>query len=292
MPPQNKRRPGFSRKAQYGLFASYVIAVTGALVGLLLVITAWVDPRGNSAVRAAITDVTSPISSTVRALVRGAGSAGTTISDYFDAANKNAAMRRELDGARARLIAARSAEYENRRLKRLLAISESTPTVAAARLVSSSASSTRRFAILNAGSLRGVRHGQPVRGPTGLVGTVIEVGLASARVLLITDAGTVVPVIRVSDGLPAIAAGTGDGNLEVRGLNAGANIFKPGDIFVTSGTGGVYPPQIPVGIAIRTSGDTAVARPLADPAKLDFAIVQPAYQPLAIPAPAPEEPEE
>jgi len=292
MPPQNKRRPGFSRKAQYGLFASYVVAVTGALVALLFLITARIDPRGNNAVRAAISDVTSPISSAFRSVVRGMGWAGTSVSDYFDAANKNAAMRRELDGAREKLIAARSAEYENRRLKRLLAISENSPTITAARLVSSSASSTRRFAILNAGSLSGVRHGQPVRGPSGLVGTVVEVGLASARVLLITDAGTVVPVIRVSDGLPAIAAGTGDGYLEIRGLNAGANIFKAGDIFVTSGTGGVYPPQIPVGIAIRASGDVASARPLADPAKLDFALVQPQYQPLAIPAPAPEEPEE
>ena len=45
MPPQNKRRPGFSRKAQYGLFAAFVITVTGALVGLLMVITARIDPH-------------------------------------------------------------------------------------------------------------------------------------------------------------------------------------------------------------------------------------------------------
>lgn len=292
MPPQNKRRPGFSRKAQYGLFAAFVITVTGALVGLLMVITARIDPRGSNAVRAAITDLTSPVSGAIRAVVRGAGSAGTAVSDYFDAANKNAAMRHELEGARAKLIAARSAEYENRRLKRLLAISETSPTVAAARIVSSSASSTRRFAILSAGSTSGVRHGQPVRGATGLVGTVVEVGMISARVLLITDAGTVVPVIRISDGMPAIASGTGDGRLEIRSLNAGANVFKAGDIFVTSGTGGVYPPQIPVGIAIRAAGDTATARPLADPAKLDFALVQPIYQPLAVAPPAAEEPAE
>jgi rod shape-determining protein MreC len=289
MPPQHKRRPGFSRKAQYGLFASYVVAVIGALIGLLLVTTAWIDPRGHNAVRAAITDLTSPISSSLRAMVRGSGSVGTSLSDYFDAANKNAAMRRELEASRAKLIAARSAEYENRRLKRLLAISETSPTVVAARLVSSSASSSRRFAILSAGSTSGVRTGQPVRSASGLVGTVIETGLATARVLLITDTGTVVPVIRISDGLPAIASGSGDGLIEIRSLNAGANVFRPGDIFVTSGTGGVYPPQIPVGIAVRTAGDTATARPLADPAKLDFALVQPQYQAQAA-IPLPEQP--
>jgi rod shape-determining protein MreC len=290
MPAQNKRRPGFSRKAQYGLFASYVIAVLGMLVGLLLVITAWIDPQGSSAIRAAITDVTSPISRTLRSLVRGSGSIGTSISDYFDAASKNAAMRRELDATRQKLIAARSAEYENRRLKRLLAISETDAVITAARLVSSSGSSTRRYAILDKGSTSGIRHGQPVRGATGLVGTIVEVGVVTARVLLITDPGNVVPVIRISDGLPAIASGHGDGTIEIRSLNAGQNTFKTGDIFVTSGTGGVYAPQIPVAIAIRTQGDSAVGRPLADPSKLDFAIVQPVFQPQAAAPVTPAEP--
>src|SRR3546814_16029452 len=36
MAPPPSRRHGYNRKAQYGLFASYVIAVAGALLGLLL----------------------------------------------------------------------------------------------------------------------------------------------------------------------------------------------------------------------------------------------------------------
>lgn len=287
MAPPSKRRPGFSRKAQYGLFASYVIAVVGALVGLLLVVTAWIDPRGHNAIRATIADITSPISSGLRAVVRGAGSAGTTVSDYFDAASKNAEMRRERDAARRALIKARAAQYENGRLKRLLGIAGTEGEVVAARLVSSTGTSSRRYAILNAGSSHGVRHGQPVRGPDGLIGTVVETGLVSARVLLITDSGNVVPVRRLSDGLTAIATGLGDGTLDIRGLNVGSNIFRPGDLLVTSGAGGVYPPQIPVAVVIRITGDNAVARPLADPAGFDFAVVQPVYQPAAAPSALP-----
>lgn len=290
MAPPSKRRPGFSRKAQYGLFASYVVAVTGALVGLLLVITAWVDPRGHTAVRAVIADVTSPISSILRAAVRGTGSAGTAVADYFDAASKNAAMRKELDAARRALIRGRTAEYENRRLKQLLGISAEQPVVATGRLVSSSSSSTRRFAILDAGRTSGVTHGQPVRGPDGLIGTVVETGFTTARVLLITDAGNVVPVIRVNDGLPAIASGTGDGALDIRALTTGVNQFKPGDVFVTSGTGGVYPPRIPVAVVAKVNGDATLARVLADPAKSDYAVVLPVYQP-AVAAPAESEQE-
>ena len=291
MAPPNHRRPGFSRKAQYGLFATYVIAVAGALLGLLLLVTAWVDPAGHNAMRSLITDITSPVSRVLSAAWRGTGASTDAVSEYIEAGTKNAQLRAELTAARRRLVAARATEFENARLKRLLAIRQGEPaTIAAARLISSSASSTRRFAILDAGGSSGIFNGQPVRGPDGLVGRVVETGRITARVMLITDTGNVVPVIRLGDGLPAIASGKGDGMLEIRALTSGNNVLRAGDVFVTSGTGGVYPPKIPVAVAVTTSGDAAVGRPLADPARLDYAIVQPIYQPLAVaPAPPTEE---
>jgi len=292
MAPPRNRRSGFSRKAHFGIFATYVIAVTGALLGLLLVVTAWVDPSGHNAIRALLTDVTAPISSGMRALVRGTGDGGGAVLEYFRAGSKNAALREELVIARRKLLQSRITEYENKRLKRLLDIAETAGNaIVAARLTSSSATSSRRFAILNAGANSGVTSGQPVRAPDGLVGRVIEAGRTSARILLITDTGNVVPVLRVNDGLPAIATGTGDGAIDIRSLSAGASVFKPGDVFVTSGTGGVYPPGIPVAIAITASGDGATAYPLADPAKLDFAVVLPIYQPAVAAAPAAPESE-
>src|SRR3546814_7764137 len=63
------------------------------------------------------------------------------------------------------LMRARTLAYDNRRLKTLLALRERTSdAVAVARIVSSSASSTRRFGLLNAGRRQGVHEGQPVRG--------------------------------------------------------------------------------------------------------------------------------
>lgn len=286
MAPPRNRRPGYSRRAQYGLFAGYVVAVLGALLGLLLIVTAWVDPAGHNAIRALISDVTTPVSSGLRSIVRGTGAGGGAVLEYFDAASKNAALRAELTVARRKLVAARAADYENRRLKRLLGIVEADGApIAVAQLTSSSASSSRRFAILDAGSANGVVPGQPVRGPDGLVGRVIETGRGSARIQLIVDAGNVVPVIRVTDGMPAIATGSGDGSIDIRALTASGNVFKPGDVFVTSGTGGVYPPKVPVAIAITASGDGAMARPLADPAKLDYAVVLPVFVPAVANAP-------
>jgi len=88
-----------------------------------------------------------------------------------------------------------------------------------------------------------------------------------------------VPVRLVRDGTPALAVGRGDGTIELRTLEVGQNPFRVGDVLVTSGIGGIFPPNIPVARVIRLEGDTAIARPVADPARIDFAIVQRAYQP-------------
>jgi len=96
-----------------------------------------------------------------------------------------------------------------------------------------------------------------------------------------------VPVRLVRDGTPALAVGRGDGTIELRTLEVGQNPFRRGDILVTSGVGGVYPPGVPVAVVSRIQGDTAIARPAADPARADFAIVERIYQPAAADAEAP-----
>ena len=159
--------------------------------------------------------------------------------------------------------------------------------VVAARLVSSSASSTRRFAVLNAGSWQGVAPGQPVRGPEGLIGRVLETGPNSARVLLLTDPESVVPVRRTRDGMPALAAGRGDGLLDVKSVALATTDFGPGDVFITSGTGGIYPPNIPVARIIRRGRDAAIGRSFAQPDTVDYALVQRAFMPAPPPVPSP-----
>ena len=278
MAPPSPRRPGFSRRVQFSLFAGYVFAIVGALFALLLIVTARVDPAGHAALQSIATDITSPISSTLRAAVNTVKDLGGGTAAYFDAASKNRVMSQELKLARAKLIEGEANALENRRLKRLLAIVEQQKTrPVTARIVSSSATSSRRYATLAAGAVNGVEVGQPVRAADGLVGRIVQRGQFASRVLLIIDSEIIVPVKRVSDGAPALAIGLGDGRIELRTLAAGTNPFKVGDVFVTSGTGGIYTPGIPVAIAVRRTRDATFGRPLANPASLDFAIIEPVY---------------
>ncbi|MGZ8998182.1 MAG: rod shape-determining protein MreC, partial [Allosphingosinicella sp.] len=271
-----------SRKAQYGLFIGYVIALAGMVVAVLLLAIAIIDPRGFNAIKGAALDVTTPISSGGRGVVRFFGGIGGTVSDYFQAGSQNSRLRAQLQATQRELLKAKSAESENVRLLQLLRLGgEVEDEITIARIVSSSFQSPRRFATLAAGSAAGVGVGLPVRSADGLIGRIIETGRWASRVLLVTDGRSQVPVRMVRDGTPALAAGRGDGTLELRTLEVGENPFRHGDILVTSGIGGIFPPNIPVATVIRIEGDSAIANPVADPARLDFAIVQRAYMPAA-----------
>lgn len=289
MAPPRNRRPGFSRRAQYGLFLGYVIAVAGSLVGAILLALSTVDPPAFAALRASVAEVTTPVSSTLSGIGRWIGGIPGGVGDYVAVRDQNTALRKQLADQHALMMRARSLSYDNRRLMGLLRLRDRiAEPVVAARLVSSSASSTRRYAILNAGSWQGVQPGQPVRGPEGLIGRILETGPNSARVLLLTDPESIVPVRRTRDGVPALATGRGDGLLDVKSVALATGEFAPGDVFVTSGTGGIYPPGIPVARILRRTRDAALARSFAQPDTLDFALVQHAFMPEAPPVPLPE----
>lgn len=286
--PTRNRRPGFSRRIQYGLFVSYVVSVLGIVIGLGLIVIAHFDPQGFGLLRGAALDMTTPVSALGRNVVRGVGSTVDGVGAYFAAGSKNSAMARELDADRRSLVQARILAYENKRLRRMLHLVEDrSATVAVARIVGSTGVSSRRLATLDAGRAAGVVPGQPVRSPEGLVGRVVDAGEIASRVLLVTDNASVVPVRLARGGMPALAAGRGDGSIEIRPLSAGGNPFNRGDIVLTSGTGGLYPPDVPVAVVLRKEGDVAVAWPLADPGKLDYALVEKPFAGPPMPPPPP-----
>lgn len=285
MAPPRNRRPGFSRRIQFGLFIGYVVAIVGAVFALGVALVSRVDPQGFGLLRSTAIDVGAPFSAAGRGILRAVRGVDDGIGDYFFAASQNAALRRELADAQRQLIHGRHLALENQRLRHALKLVDHGPkTVATARLVSSSASTSRRMATLAAGSAQGVRPGQPVRASDGLVGRVFETGTSAARILLLTDAESTVPVRLARNGTPALIRGHGDGRLTIHALLPGGAPFRRGDVALTSGTGGIYPPDIPVAVVTHPTGDKATAWPLATPDALDFAIVMEPYEPRVTPA--------
>jgi rod shape-determining protein MreC len=288
MAPPRHRDRGFSRRIQYGLFFGYVGAGMGVVAGLALVLIARFDPIAFEGIRGLALDMTTPFSAVTRPIVRGGGSLASDVGDYFNAASENRQLRAQLAEAQRGLIQARVLAFENARLKRTLRlVGDQARPIVAARIVGSDLSGMRRFATLAAGSADGVAPGQPVRAADGLVGRIAEVGAHAARIVLLTDGGSAVPLRVVRTGEPALGEGRGEGALEIHSTMVGGPGFRRGDLLVTSGVGGVFPPDLPVAVVTSTSGEIATALPLAAPAKLDFALVlpqAPAPPPVAPPA--------
>ena len=281
-------RPGWSRRAQYSLFFSFLALIAGILVGLFLLALSLLAPTRFETVRGAALDITGPIASGLHEVTATAEGLVTGAGNYWDAANQNGGLKRERDAMRRQILQAKAIVQENRQLKATLQLREAQhDAIAVGRLVGSSFSSPRRFAILSVGSRDGVRIGMPVRSSDGLVGRVVDAGALASRVLLVSDRANIVPARLLRGGIPVISQGRGDGTIDVRPLEVGRNPFKRGDIIITSGTGGLYPPLVPIARIVKLDDDGAVAVPLADPATTSFAIVEPPYERAAIAAEAP-----
>lgn len=276
-------RPGWSRRAQYGLFFGFVAAIAAIIVGLFMLVLSLAAPQSYAAVRGFALDVTAPattalseVATTATGLVSGAG-------DYWNAARQNGELKRQRTAMLRRMIEAKAIALENQELKRALSLRDrETHTIATGRVVGSSFTSPRRFAILSVGKRDGVAIGMPVRAVDGLVGRVIDAGQFASRILLVSDRANIVPARLVRGGLPVIATGRGDGTIDVRPLEVGRNPFRKNDIIITSGTGGLYPPLWPIARIVRLDDDGAIAVPLADPSRISFALVEPPFEPAAI----------
>lgn len=272
------RRPGHNRRAQYGTFFGYMLALGGFGIGVILLIVSLGDGGAFAGARSTATGLTRPAAE----LAADSRSEGqglfATIAGYFTRGSRVVKLEREVAEARVQLAEQAALKEENYRLKAVLALTKAEmKPVAVTRLIGSTSSSTRRFATIGAGSNQGVRPGMAVRSPLGLVGRVLEVGSTTSRVLLITDNESTVPVRRSTDGVQAYAVGRGDGTLQIKLATTGLNPLKKGDAIVTSGSGGLFRPGEAVAVVVSLTVDGAIARPLSDPGMTEFVVVEPVY---------------
>lgn len=285
MAPSPNRRSSYSRRAQYSTFFGYLAGVAGVGFGAALLILSIFQPQFFSGLQAIAADAAEPPGVVAARGRTGGSDVISSIAGFYKAARNYAKLERELDEAKVRLAEAEAVAEENRRLKRLLGLAgNGSKPVTVTRFTSSTATSTRRFAAIGAGSRDGVAPGMPVRSDRGLVGRVLQVGATSARVLLVTDTESLVPVRRSSDGIPAFAQGRGDGMVQIKLINLGINPIRKGDVFVTSGSGGLYQPGTAIAVADKVVSQGAIAKILSNPAATEYVIVEPVWAPEAMAA--------
>ena len=149
----------------------------------------------------------------------------------------------------ARLQRMSALEAENARLRDLLdARAQVRAEVRVAEIMAVDANPYRHNIVLDVGEGDGAYDGQALVDAVGVIGQIIETGVATSQAMLISDPSHSLPVEINRSGLRTIANGTGEfGRLNLPFITNNADI-RPGDLLVTSGLGGAFPAGYPVAV--------------------------------------------
>ena len=184
--------------------------------------------------------------------------------------DENARLREENARLKHWRAAALHLQQEHAGLVSLLnARGDPSSTFVSARVIGDSGGPFVRTILLNAGSRDGVAKGQAAINGDGLVGRVAEVGRRSSRILLLTDLNSRVPAILVPSRDHGVLEGDNSNALRLSYLPAGVQM-NTGDRVVTSGHGGVFPPELPIGVVTSVSDGVAFVQPFVQFHRLDY----------------------
>ncbi len=155
------------------------------------------------------------------------------------------------------LLRTQHLEAENERLRKLLDVrSRQKISGQVARIIYAPRDPFSRRAVIDKGVRENIAAGQPVVDDAGVVGQVTRIFPFVSEITLITDKDQAVPVQILRTGLRSVVFGLGDGQLELRFMPANADV-QNGDILVTSGLDGVFPPGVPVARVVHVERDTS-----------------------------------
>ncbi|PJF21058.1 MAG: rod shape-determining protein MreC, partial [Phototrophicales bacterium] len=161
---------------------------------------------------------------------------------------RNAELEEALARSQAELVELREIASDAQRLAALLDYTNTftNQETIVAEVISYDPNALFKTIVINKGSRDGIAPGMPVVTDQGLVGRVIDVTSNAARVLLIIDPSSYVSARLQTTRAQGSVRGQLTGNLEMIMIPLDAEV-QEGDIVITSGLGGNFPPDIPIG---------------------------------------------
>ncbi len=239
-----------------------------AAFGLMLV--GKVDTVVVERVRIAVYDTSAPIYAALAEPLGRINRFASETRGMWTLREENARLRSENEQLRRWQSIALTLDAENRRLKTALRwIPDPEASYVTARVVADAGGVYAKAVLLSAGPNHSLRKGEIALDERGLVGRITEVGSRTARVLLITDMNSRVPVILESSRTRAILAGTNGPWPRLLYLSEGT-IPKEGERVVTSAEANAFPANLPVGTVHFDANGVAEVEPDAQLRALDM----------------------
>ena len=246
----------------------FVTLICVVLVALVLL---WrVDNPRAERIRASVVDRVVPSFEWALAPVTWIGRLIEDFEGYARVYEQNQELRRELRQMEAWREAALQLEQENARLLDLNKVRLSPDlTYVTGIVLTDSGSPFRRSVLLNIGAEDGIMDGWAAMDGLGVVGRIAGVGPRTARVILLTDGNSRIPVTIQPSGKRAILAGDTTAAPALDFVENPEDV-RAGDRIVTSGDGGVFPPDLLVGQVVRTTDGRLRVRLAAEIGRLEF----------------------
>jgi rod shape-determining protein MreC len=240
------------------------------LLALLLIVLGKADVLIFERIRIVAADTIAPmlavLSEPAAAIATGTGHVRGLLNLY----DENQRLREANDRLLQWQDVARRLAAENRELRALTAFHAQGANFAiAAQVIANSGGAFARNVLVDVGTRDGVARGQAGVTGEGLVGRVAEVGERTARLLLLTDLNSRIPVVLESSRERAVMAGDNSDQPRLLYLPVDAAI-KVGERIVTGGADGVFPPDLPVGVVASIDGDVVRVESYAELARLDY----------------------
>ncbi len=265
------RRSGGALSAVLSFPAFGMVGASGFLIFMAGVFIFWssLQPQTFSNLRVGLADASAPVVNMVAVPVQNAAVFVRDVSGLAAIQAENARLVEENEKLRSWYHTALTLEAENQSLRELMNVQvEARHTYISARIMTDGQSNFAKSLLVAVGSQDGVRKGQAVISGDGLVGRVVEAGEKTARVLLLNDINSRIPVIIDNSRQHAVFAGQNTGQGVLMHLPPESKV-DDGVRVVTSGVGGIFPPGIPVGI-VKTQGEEVLVKPNADFSRLMY----------------------
>lgn len=217
-----------------------------------------------------VVDVFAPIMDVLSRPAAAVNDAVKTVRGLADLRDENIRLARENERLLVWQEAARRLASQNQALQSLLDFKPDPNSQSiATRVIADSGGAFVRSIVVNAGDRDGVRKGQAAVSGSGLAGRVATAGYRSARILLITDINSRVPILIESSRDRAILSGDNSGMPRLTFLPANASI-KAGDRVITSGHAGVFPPGLQIGQVVPSGDGVMRVKPNVSFDQLEF----------------------
>lgn len=241
-----------------------------ALFILGFIIISQMDNRLTSFLHDKILDAVIPVLNVISRPVDDTIHMVKSVSELFTLRDENIKLKEQNIHLEHQAELAKQLEVENEELRKLLHfVTEPHASFVSARVVSDTSGPYMRSVIINAGRKYGLKKNQIVINKQGLVGRIIEANEQSARILLITDINSRIPVITGESRERAIVAGNNSDLLTLLYLpdDSKAHI---GEMVVSSGDGEMFPPGLPIGVVTSITDKRVTVKPIVDWNRLEF----------------------